>query len=149
MRPAMRRTMRDPRRSGWEGGGVRVVVGAVLTDGDGRILAARRDRPPGWELPGGKVEPGESEPAALARELQEELGVAVEVGTRVGPDVPIGSDLLLRAWTAVLTDGEPAALEHAELRWLAPHELDSVPWLPADRPIVAALTSQSTTTRDA
>ena len=128
---------------------MRVVVGAVLRDAGGRVLAARRDRPPGWELPGGKVEPGESEPAALVRELREELGIAVEVGTRVGPDVPIGSDLLLRAWTAVLTDGEPTALEHAELRWLAPHELDSVPWLPADRPIVAALTSHRTATLDA
>jgi 8-oxo-dGTP diphosphatase len=120
---------------------VRVVVGAVLRDARGRVLAARRDRPPGWELPGGKVEPGESETAALVRELREELGIAVEVGARVGPDVPIGSDFLLRAWTAVLTDGEPTALEHAELRWLAPHELDSVAWLPADRPVVATLTA--------
>jgi 8-oxo-dGTP diphosphatase len=122
---------------------VRVVVGAVLRDGDGRVLAARRSAPPGWELPGGKVEPGETEPAALIRELREELGVAVEVGARVGPDVPILPNLLLRAWTAVLTDGEPAALEHAELRWLAPDELDSVAWLPADRPIIASLTDNS------
>jgi 8-oxo-dGTP diphosphatase len=128
---------------------VRVVVGAVLRDGGGRVLAARRASPPGWELPGGKVEPGESEPAALVRELREELGVAVEVGSRVGPDVPIGPDLLLRAWTAVLTAGEPTALEHAELRWLAEDELDSVAWLPADRPVVATLTRCRTTTPDA
>ena len=121
---------------------VRVVVGAVLRDAAGRVLAARRERPPGWELPGGKVEPGETEPDALVRELREELGVTVEVGDRIGRDVPIGPDLLLRAWTAVLADGEPAALEHAELRWLAADELDTVPWLPADRPIVAALIAQ-------
>jgi 8-oxo-dGTP diphosphatase len=119
---------------------VRVVVGAVLRDAHGRVLAARRRRPAGWELPGGKVEPGETEPAALVRELREELGITVEVGDRVGPDVPIGADLLLHAWTAALTDGEPAALEHAELRWLAPDELDTVPWLPADRPIITSLT---------
>jgi 8-oxo-dGTP diphosphatase len=120
---------------------VRVVVGAVLRDAGGRVLAARRERPAGWELPGGKVEPGETEPAALVRELREELGVTVEVGDRIGPDVPMGPDLLLRAWTAVLTAGEPAALEHAELRWLAEDELDSVAWLPADGPVVAALTT--------
>jgi len=118
---------------------VRVVVGAVLRDAGGRVLAARRERPAGWELPGGKVEPGETEPAALVRELREELGVTVEVGDRIGPDVPIGAELLLRGWTAALADGEPTALEHAELRWLAPDELDTVAWLPADRPIVASL----------
>jgi len=118
---------------------VRLVVGAVLRDAAGRVLAARRERPAGWELPGGKVEPGETEPAALVRELREELGVTVEVGERIGPDVPIDPDFLLRAWTAALIDGEPAALEHAELRWLAPDELDTVPWLPADRPIITSL----------
>ena len=118
---------------------MRLVVGAVLRDAAGRVLAARRERPAGWELPGGKVEPGETEPAALVRELREELGVTVEVGERIGPDVPIDPDFLLRAWTAALIDGEPAALEHAELRWLAPDELDTVPWLPADRPIITSL----------
>ena len=118
---------------------MRVVVGAVLRDAGGRVLAARRERPAGWELPGGKVEAGETEPAALVRELREELGVSVEVGERIGPDVPIGPDFLLRAWTAKVTDGEPTALEHAELRWLPEHELDSVSWLPADRPVITAL----------
>src|SRR5690625_6637565 len=69
-----------------------VVAGAVI--GDGALLVAQRGRPPElagrWELPGGKVAPGESEPAALARELAEELGVAepdVHVGGRIGTDV--------------------------------------------------------------
>jgi 8-oxo-dGTP diphosphatase len=121
---------------------MRVVVGAVLRDGAGRVLAARRTSPPGWELPGGKVEPGETEPAALARELREELGIEVDIGTRVGPDVPITDDLLLRAWTATLTAGEPTALEHAELRWLDRAHLSTVDWLPADQPIVATLNRQ-------
>lgn len=121
---------------------MRLVVGAVLRDAAGRVLAARRERPAGWELPGGKVEPGETEPAALVRELREELGVTVEVGERIGPDVPIDPNFLLRAWTVALIHGEPAALEHAELRWLAPDELDTVPWLPADRPIIASLATQ-------
>ncbi len=123
----------------WHGVRVRVVVGAVLTDGAGRVLAARRSSPPGWELPGGKVEDGETEAAALVRELREELGITVEVGARVGPDVPIAAGLVLRAWTAVLVAGEPTAFEHAELRWLARDRLDTVDWLPADRPVVAVL----------
>ena len=124
----------------WEGAGVRVVVGAVLRDGAGRVLAARRVSPSGWEFPGGKVEPGETEPAALVRECREELGVEIEVGVRVGPDVPMPGGLVLRAWTARLRGGEPTRIEHAELRWLPPGRLDSVDWLPADRPVVAALT---------
>ncbi|HEV7657623.1 MAG TPA: (deoxy)nucleoside triphosphate pyrophosphohydrolase [Mycobacteriales bacterium] len=116
-----------------------IVVGAVLRDGAGRVLAARRDRPPGWEFPGGKVEPGETEPAALARELAEELGVQAAIGDRVGPDVPM-TGAVLRVYAARVTAGEVTALEHAELRWLGPAELDSVDWLPADRPIVTVLT---------
>jgi 8-oxo-dGTP diphosphatase len=116
-----------------------VVVGAAVRDAAGRVLAARRETPPGWEFPGGKVEPGESEREALARELHEELGVAAEIGGRVGPDVPMG-DWVLRVYDA-RADREPVRLEHAELRWLAPDELGSVDWLPADLPVVAALST--------
>jgi 8-oxo-dGTP diphosphatase len=118
---------------------VQVVVSAALLDGAGRVLAARRRRPDGWEFPGGKVEPGETEPAALARECREELGVAVEVGDRLGPDVPVGEGWTLRAWTGRIVGGEPVAHEHAELRWVAYADLDRLHWLPGDRPAVAAL----------
>ena len=111
---------------------------------DDRLLACERSHPPelagGWEFPGGKVEPGESERAALVRECVEELGVRVEVGDRVGPDVEIADGAVLRAFTVRLVNGTmPQPLEHAALRWLGADELGSVPWLPADRPIVAAL----------
>jgi 8-oxo-dGTP diphosphatase len=118
---------------------MRVVVGGVVTDAAGRVLAARRVRPDGWEFPGGKVEPGETDEQALARELREELGVEVEVGDRVGPEVLLGGDMLLRTFTARLTAGDPVAHEHAELRWLTPDQLDTVAWLPADRTVVTAL----------
>lgn len=120
-----------------------VIVGAAIVR-DGRVLACARAQPPElagrWEFPGGKVESGETDVAALDREILEELGVRVRLGDRIGPDVvlPHGR-AVLRVWLAALTAGEPLAFEHAELRWLAAADLDSVDWLPADAPIVAAL----------
>ena len=121
------------------------VIGAAATVHDGRVLACERAAPPEvagrWEFPGGKVEPGETDAQALARECAEELGVRVAVGGRVGPDVPLAHGrAVLRVFTVTLLDGdEPRALEHTAMRWLAADELDSVPWLPADKPIVAEL----------
>jgi 8-oxo-dGTP diphosphatase len=122
----------------------RVIVAAVIVQ-DGRVLACERSAPPEvagrWEFPGGKVEAGETDAQALARECAEELGVRVAVGARVGPDVPLAHGrAVLRVFTVTLLNGdEPRALEHTAMRWLAADELDSVPWLPADRPIVAEL----------
>ncbi|MEU8529017.1 (deoxy)nucleoside triphosphate pyrophosphohydrolase [Streptomyces sp. NPDC048629] len=119
-----------------------VVVAGALYDG-GRLLAARRSAPPElagrWELPGGKLEPGESAEKALVRELREELGVETEPGERVPGEWPLKPGYVLRVWTARLLSGEPRPLEdHDELRWLARDELDSVDWLDADRPALAA-----------
>ena len=122
----------------------RVIVAAAIV-ADGRVLACERSSPPEaagrWEFPGGKVEPGETDAQALVRECAEELGVRVAVGDRVGPDVPLAHGrAVLRVFAVRLLDGDqPRALEHAAMRWLAVDELDSVPWLPADRPIVAEL----------
>jgi 8-oxo-dGTP diphosphatase len=117
-----------------------VVVGAALIDG-GRLLAARRSAPPElagrWELPGGKVEPGETPEAALVRELREELGVTVEVLARVPGEWPLRAPYVLRVWTARLVSGAPVALEdHDELRWLGVDELWDVEWLDQDVPAV-------------
>jgi 8-oxo-dGTP diphosphatase len=123
---------------------LRIIVGAAIIAG-GRVLACERADPPEvagkWEFPGGKVEPGETEVEALIRECDEELGVRVEVGDRIGRDVPLGHGrAVLRVYAARLLDGgAPRPLEHAELRWLAADQLDTVTWLPADAPIVAAL----------
>ncbi|MFC5146166.1 (deoxy)nucleoside triphosphate pyrophosphohydrolase [Streptomyces aureoversilis] len=120
---------------------VRVVVGAALFDG-GRLLAARRSAPPElagrWELPGGKLEPGESAEQALVRELREELGVEAEPLERVAGEWPLRPPYVLHVWTARLLAGEARPLQdHDELRWLAPDELDEVDWLDQDRPAVA------------
>jgi 8-oxo-dGTP diphosphatase len=124
-----------------------VVVGAAIWR-DGRLLAARRSAPSalagGWELPGGKVDPGESDEQALLREIAEELGVRIELTARVGTDWPLAPGLVLRVWNARLADpaGDPLPLQdHDELRWLAPSELEAVDWLPGDRAPVRAATS--------
>jgi 8-oxo-dGTP diphosphatase len=123
--------------------GIRVIVGAAIVE-DGRVLACERSDPPEvagkWEFPGGKVEAGESEEEALIRECEEELGVLVAVGERVGDDVLLGHGRsVLRVYLATLIKGQPVPLEHSEIRWLAKGELGDVPWLPADAPIVEAL----------
>lgn len=118
-----------------------IIVGAAII-ADGRLLGCERAEPPEaagkWEFPGGKVEPGESDLDALVRECEEELGVIIAVKDRIGGDVPLAHGwAMLRVWLAEIVRGEPQAIEHASLRWLAPDEFDSVPWLPADAPIVA------------
>ena len=124
----------------------RIIVGAAIVE-NGRVLACARADPPEvagrWEFPGGKVEPGETEIEALVRECVEELGVEVEVGVRVGDDVPLAHGrAILKVYLAKLVDGaQPQRLEHAELRWLDAESLHSVDWLPADAPIVDALES--------
>ncbi|WP_018655781.1 (deoxy)nucleoside triphosphate pyrophosphohydrolase [Actinomadura flavalba] len=116
-----------------------IVVGAAIIE-DGRLLAAQRAEPAelagGWEFPGGKVDPGESDEAALVRECAEELGVEVELGVRIGGDWPLAMSGVLRVWTARVLDGEPQALEHRALRWLTAGELYDVDWLPGDLPLV-------------
>ncbi len=118
------------------------VVCAVLRRG-GRLLVARR--PAGkrlagcWEFPGGKIEPGETAEAALLRELREELGCAARV-LRRGPVI-----LHEYPWCAVRMHsfecaleaggGEPAALEHDEIAWIEPAELDRLELAPADVPL--------------
>jgi 8-oxo-dGTP diphosphatase len=119
----------------------RMVVGAAIHDAAGRLLAAQRNRPPQyaglWEFPGGKVEAGETPEAALVRECREELGIEIEVAALVGEvDIAIGR---LAVYRARLVGGEPTPREHRELRWLAPDQLDDVPWIDADRPLVERL----------
>jgi 8-oxo-dGTP diphosphatase len=117
-----------------------VVVAGALYAGE-RLLAARRSAPAElagrWELPGGKVEPGEPPTDALVRELREELGVEVGELTRVPGEWPLKPGYVLRVWRARLLDGEPRPLQdHDELRWLGPHEVWSVDWLEQDVPAV-------------
>jgi 8-oxo-dGTP diphosphatase len=121
------------------------VVCATAIVRDGRVLAAQRLRPSAlagrWELPGGRVEAGEPEAAAVIRECAEELGAHVHPQGRLGTDLPIDVGVL-RVHVARLAPGspEPRALEHAALLWLAAADLATVDWIDADRAVLTELT---------
>ena len=120
------------------------VVAAALVEG-GRVLAAQRPAHKSqgglWELPGGKVEAGESDAQALARELAEELGVAVEVQRHLAEAVHAYPEKTVRlvALGCRLVQGRPEAREHQALRWLSAAELHQVDWAPADLPLLVAV----------
>lgn len=129
-----------------------VVAAALVDDLDAprRLLAARRTRPAhhagGWELPGGKLEPGESLEAGLRRELVEELDIEVDLGAPVpgplaGGEWPLDAGRTLRVWTARVREGGIPVLGsgHDAIRWLTAADLYAVPWLPADLAVVRAL----------
>ena len=117
-----------------------VVVGAAVLR-DRRLLAARRTTPPEaagrWELPGGKVDAGETPDGALVREIREELGCVVSVDRWLDGEQPVGTSYLLRVALCRLSAGEPEALtDHDRLRWLGADELGEVDWLEPDRPFL-------------
>ena len=124
------------------------VVGAAIVD-EGKVLVAQRSGGPYdglWEFPGGKVEPGESDLSALVRECAEELGVVIVPQSFVGEvqlDGVVGGGApgasTLRVWWARLAGGQPVAHEHAQLRWVRADELQALDWIPADRPLLAAV----------
>ena len=118
-----------------------VVAGAVIAGS--MVLVAQRVRPPElagrWELLGGKVVAGETEPEALTRELAEELGVEVAVGQRLGDDIALNATTTLRAYQVSLIRGEPHPHDHAALRWVSAAQLHEIDWVPADREYLVAL----------
>jgi 8-oxo-dGTP diphosphatase len=122
----------------------RVAAGIVRRDG--RILACRRSatmRHSGkWEFPGGKVEPGESAEGCLRRELEEELGIAAEIGPLVLVSVARYAGLEPIELTFFFVDrftGEPERRDYVEIRWAAPRELGALDFLEGDREILAVL----------
>lgn len=120
------------------------VVAAVVVDHAGRILITRRHdhlhQGGLWEFPGGKVEAGESVPAALSRELAEELGIAVRAARpliRVPHAYP-DRRVLLDVWRVDRFDGEARGMEGQPLQWVPPAELDHYAFPAANHPIVTA-----------
>lgn len=137
----------------------RLVVAVVLVDrlaAPRCVLAARRQgvrlANGWWELPGGKVEPGEDPVHAIRREVREELGVGVRLGPQLpgplvgdwpvasGPAVtwPVPPDVRIRVWWAEVAGGRPYPREgNDELRWLSAQSLESVRWLPGNLAMLA------------
>lgn len=112
-------------------------VGAIILDGSGRMLLVRRGRPPGeglWSIPGGRVEPGESDPEAVAREVLEETGLTVVPGALAGTvdrPGPGGAVYEIRDYLAEVSGGTLAAGDDAaDARWFAPGELPALPLTP-------------------
>ena len=122
------------------------VVGALIVDGDRFLLTQRRlddaSWPGFWEFPGGKVAPGESDPQALEREMEEELGIEVEVVRqvdRVKLDLGDGNLLDFRVHLCRLLGGEPQPLEVADLRWVTAQEAAELDLPEADRPVLGRI----------
>ena len=127
----------------------RVLVVAGVIERDGRVLVSLR-RPKGeraslWEFPGGKVESGEGERAALARELREELGVRVSIGEEYARVEHIYPDLQveLALYRCALHAGqEPQAIACEEVRWVHRRDLPGLPFCEADVPILTRLAEE-------
>ena len=113
------------------------VVAALIRRGNTFMICQRpahKARGLLWEFPGGKIEPGETGPEALIRECREELGVTLSVGDvfyevdHVYPDITI--HLIL--YNAAVAEGTPQLLEHNDLRYISPSEIDGYDFCPAD-----------------
>ena len=124
-----------------------LVVAVALVDADHRVLIAQRpaDKALGglWEFPGGKLEAGERPEEALIRELDEELGIAVQkpclapltFASHSYPDMHLLMPLYIcRRWS-----GTPGSREGQALRWVRPRALRDFPMPPADEPLIPAL----------
>lgn len=113
------------------------VVAAVIADGAGHVLATQC--PPhkhggGWELPGGKIEPGESPQEAVVREIREELGVSVQVGDLLHTiewDYP-AFHLRMYCYACSIVQGDIQLKEHTAFCWAGVEQLPGIDWLPAD-----------------
>lgn len=125
-----------------------VDVVAAIIEQDGKILLAQRpmhaDQPGMWEFAGGKVEPGESQPQALIRELREELGITAHVERYIASQRREVSNRLihLHAWWVPRFSGVPSAHYHSRLCWCSPSQALTFDLAPADIPLLHAFIAQ-------
>jgi len=118
------------------------VVGAVIYNDKNEILCALRSPemslPNLWEFPGGKIEPNESPEQSLIREIEEELGCEIKVQAHIETTLHEyeAIHVELATYRSEIVAGQPAAKEHAELRWTPIPHLEQLEWAPADIPAV-------------
>lgn len=121
------------------------VVAAVIRRGAVVLVTRRKEdaeRGGLWEFPGGKVEPGESEPVALAREIQEELGCGLEIGPFIARNVHRYPDLEveLAFYACELPAGaEPTAIGVGAIAWADREALGRFDFCEADLPVLPAI----------
>lgn len=127
-----------------------IDVVAALIEREGKLLLARRDASGDqaglWEFPGGKVEAGETQPAALVRELQEEMGITATVEEFIATSVMQQPARLIRlhGWRVSGFSGVITLQCHSEYCWVSPDEVRSFELAPADIPLINAYLTKST-----
>lgn len=119
-----------------------IQVTCAIIENDGKVLCAQRGQnmsmPLKWEFPGGKLESGETPTQCLRREVEEELGLSISIIESLPPSRHRYAtfEIELIPFRCIMLGGELSLLEHAQIVWLRPDELNKLDWAEADIPVV-------------
>ena len=117
-------------------------VACAIIEQEDKVLAAQRSStmtlPLKWEFPGGKIETGESPEECLSRELKEELGISISIGTALSATTHSYPDftVTLHPFTCRVAGGTITPHEHHALQWIEPHRMPELDWAAADLPVI-------------